>query len=1471
MRIVRRLTHVLVIVLTLIVGAAAAAVIVSQTAWFKNWLRGYIVAQANQYMNGTLSIERLGGNLFFGLEMENIGVSMDGSQIVAVKDLGIDYNVFQLLTRGLSVDSIRLDKPVIHLRRDGDAWELSRLVKRQETEADREGPTRPIAIDAIELTDGSVVIDQPVGTSGVSVPKRFDHLDAKLSFNYEPVRYTIEITQVSFRGSEPAIAVNALSGGVAVRDDTVFVEKLALRTAESTLSVEGSVKQYLTKPQFNLQITSDKLSLPEIAQIVPALAGIRLQPAFEIKLNGPMDRLDVDMNVRSTAGQVTGQVVADIIAPKQSVAGRLSVRNLDLAPILNDPAQRTDLTADARVDIRGEALSNINSLRGTFSLDSPRLVAAGYTTGRVHAKGRIDGRRVALSGNAAAYGAAATVAGNITLPDTTKKTAGQPIAFDLRGQARRIDLRKMPRNLNIPAAETNLNADYHVAGSVATGAHASRNLRGDATFLPSSIAGTGVAAGSTAGFTMNGKAIGYSADATVENLDLQRVGREFKVPALAIDRYKSDINGHVVANGRGTTPQDMDITARGTLTASTILGGTIPNLTFDASMARDTAHVKANGSFTGFDPAVASGRKDLQGEVGGTVDVDATIANVSGGVTPDSVQADAKITLEPSTIGGLAITRANVDGTYHDATGDIRMLEIVGTDLNVQAKGTLALNETGQSNLTLHADSPRLEEIARLVNQPLTGIGRIDATITGNKRELHAAGNITGNGVKYGENGALTISSDYTAKVPNLTVADATIVATTHATFVTVGGQNINELDGKTTYAQKRLEFDATATQPKRSLGATGALVIHPDHQEVHVTKLGLQTQGQTWQTEPGAEATIKYAADTIAVDNLALTSGDQRITADGTFGRPGDALNVSMTNVELASVDAMLLRPPQLTGRVNATGTVTGTKDAPAVKADFQVNQGGFREYRYDSFGGTVNYAGAGFTIDAKLQQNPTTYITAKGYVPTALFGAGDRDAAHRAPVVAADRVDLHIESTPIDLGVVQGFTSVLTNVTGTLQANIDITGSAADPHPTGEVTIANGAFTVEPTGVSYTHLAGKIDLQQDKVHIDHIVVLDNHHSSLSVTGDLAVHNRQLGGVELYVTAADFKVIDNELGNVRVNSDLQIAGELRAPLVKGDLGVETGRINLDPILAMFGDSAYSTEATEYLTRDEAAAAASSTGGEAPQRSVFDALKMDVHLTVPDDLVIRASELRAPGAAIGLGAMNVTLGGDLTARKEPGQAVVLIGAINTVRGTYDFQGRRFEILRDGTVRFDNQPLNQMDPRLDIRTRRLIQGVEARVNVRGTLKQPEIQLSSTPPLEDADILSLIVFNQPINALGEGQQISLAQRAQQMAAGALAGQLAQSIGNAIGVDTFEISAAPEGGGLAALTIGQQVGQNLYVKVQQGIGDQSQTNFILEYELTKWLRLRTNVLQGASTQQSLFQRAQGSGADLLFFFSY
>ncbi|RPJ77223.1 MAG: translocation/assembly module TamB [Acidobacteria bacterium] len=271
-----------------------------------------------------------------------------------------------------------------------------------------------------------------------------------------------------------------------------------------------------------------------------------------------------------------------------------------------------------------------------------------------------------------------------------------------------------------------------------------------------------------------------------------------------------------------------------------------------------------------------------------------------------------------------------------------------------------------------------------------------------------------------------------------------------------------------------------------------------------------------------------------------------------------------------------------------------------------------------------------------------------------------------------------------------------------------------------------------------------------------------------------------------------------------------------------------------------------------------------------PQPGFFDAADIDVRVLFPDTLIVRGRDIRPPGGApIGLGDVNATFGGDIHARKAPGGALELVGEVRTVRGTYDFQGRQFEIQRDGQVRFEG--FTPPDPALDITALRVISGVEARVHVGGTVRKPELTLTSQPPLPEADILSLIVFNQPSNQLGEGQQVSLAQRASALATGFVASKLADSLGKALDLDIFQIEAAQEGGQGAAVTLGEQVGQRLFVKLRQGVGAADQTSqLIVEYQLLDFLRLETTFAQGSATR-SLLRRVEGTGLDLIFFFSY
>jgi translocation and assembly module TamB len=250
--------------------------------------------------------------------------------------------------------------------------------------------------------------------------------------------------------------------------------------------------------------------------------------------------------------------------------------------------------------------------------------------------------------------------------------------------------------------------------------------------------------------------------------------------------------------------------------------------------------------------------------------------------------------------------------------------------------------------------------------------------------------------------------------------------------------------------------------------------------------------------------------------------------------------------------------------------------------------------------------------------------------------------------------------------------------------------------------------------------------------------------------------------------------------------------------------------------------------------------------------------------------VLNGKDLRPTDASINIGDMSVAVGGALQIRKAPGEKIRLTGEVNTVRGNYQFQGRRFEILRDGRIRFAGT--EELDPEIDLRARRIISGVETFVRVQGTLTMPELTFSSNPPMDQADILSLIVFNAPLNELGEGQQISLAERAGALAGGYLASGLARSIGDALKLDEFEIQAQGERGLGPALAIGEQIGGHTYFRIRQGFGAEQATEFILEYQIADYLRLQGAVAENAGgTQRVSFRRVERGGLDLIFFFSY
>jgi uncharacterized protein involved in outer membrane biogenesis len=271
MSVARRSLQVVAFLCTLIVGVTSMAVIVTQTTWFREWLRGFIVRQAEDYVNGRLTIGRLEGNLFSGVELGDVDVTMNGKSVVNVGEVGLNYNAFTFLKGDVVLDHIRLDRPKLVLERTAQGWNLANLIKAR---TPKKPSNRTIEIGELGISDGSLEIMDAVGTSGIDTPSRIDRLDASVAVKSNQDAVTVDVAHVSFRAGDPQFGVNALSGTIRQTKQEVSFDNVALRTEESSLRLSGSVRNLdSANPAVDLRASSDKLDVEEIARSVTALRG----------------------------------------------------------------------------------------------------------------------------------------------------------------------------------------------------------------------------------------------------------------------------------------------------------------------------------------------------------------------------------------------------------------------------------------------------------------------------------------------------------------------------------------------------------------------------------------------------------------------------------------------------------------------------------------------------------------------------------------------------------------------------------------------------------------------------------------------------------------------------------------------------------------------------------------------------------------------------------------------------------------------------------------------------------------------------------------------------------------------------------------------------------------------------------------------------------------------------------------------
>jgi translocation and assembly module TamB len=557
---------------------------------------------------------------------------------------------------------------------------------------------------------------------------------------------------------------------------------------------------------------------------------------------------------------------------------------------------------------------------------------------------------------------------------------------------------------------------------------------------------------------------------------------------------------------------------------------------------------------------------------------------------------------------------------------------------------------------------------------------------------------------------------------------------------------------------------------------------------------------------------------DSISIDQFALRNGDRELSVGGNLALNGrQDLSINLDRLPVETLTALLAEPPKMSGLLALRARVTGTAAAPELTASVRLNNAAIAGQPYDGADADLAYKAKQASVRLVVRQDSTHTLTGTGNVPLDLSWQNGWRAEF------GDGLDARAQSAGLSIAFLNGFTGkTADNVSGELSLDISARGSFSAPNLRGIFRLRDGKVRVIPTNVNINQVAMDGSLDSNTIRIAEFVAKAQD-GEIRGNGALPLKDYQEGAIKLSLTAKNWPAIQTTRYQAKIAGNVAIDGALTAPRLTGQLTVLEG--SLRPDLAFLEQNKVPSQRDETIVvvqksaADQRSQPINQEEAASTNNQPFKKASLDVTLRAPGNLWIRHPDLVAE------------ISGNLRATKKPDGEVDLTGRIDIVRGSLVFQGRRFQLTR-GSVQFTGG--GKINPTLDIAAQYKLSEYDVEVVLTGTAQKPSLTFSSQPRLDQADILAVLLFGRPINSLNQNQRGSVQQSALNIASGFVAGKLASSVTQALGLDTLGLDVGDLDTSGGRIGFGHYVGDKTYFSVGQELSGQHGQDVSLEYQI-------------------------------------
>lgn len=687
--------------------------------------------------------------------------------------------------------------------------------------------------------------------------------------------------------------------------------------------------------------------------------------------------------------------------------------------------------------------------------------------------------------------------------------------------------------------------------------------------------------------------------------------------------------------------------------------------------------------------------------------------------------------------------------------------------------------------------------------------------VVASSRSLRTAFDLDVKDVLRGANGVFRASAD-SAYVAGIDVASASA----HSTLR--GGLAERFTMALRTPSESRVAIAGGVT---RRADSTDVLI---DTLSVSVDSLGNRPRG----FRLAGPATLRLVADGAgALDSLVLVHTDTgRVSLTGQVTAGGIVSGrFAAAQVPLNDVGRLLRRSGIEQGAVSSQVVLSGTREMPQLNGSVNVKDAVLGRLRLGDLTAQAHYDSLRLTLDGALRVNNTPAVQATASLPLDLALATRSSRRIDQPLTG------RIVAQRTDLTLLEALFPDVTRARGTLESDVQLTGSWARPRLRGQVRMDSAALTLANLGIRLEQATADIGLTGDSILIRRFGAVSGAPTdTLGISGVIGITEIAKPSFNLRMAANNFLAVDKaRTATLTISTPTPIAltGTSDAARLRGAVRVDRGRVYISQLTQR-----RALDLSDNLDLvDTARLTMNALLPNAPSTLVRNLQLDDVRIGIGDDVWLRSPEA------------NLKLGGQLRVTRSASRdgrsaQLALADSLTVERGTYQLNlglaRPSFEVER-GLVRFFGDP--ELQPTLDIAALHTIretransnqQFVRIRVNIGGTVDRPTLALTSAdnPPLPESDMLSYLVTGEPAyTVLGSTYAEQGATLALRLAGSYLSSRLAGGRFDVVQVEPTALNPGDaanlrqNGLGILASTrvgVGGQVARNTFLTFSTGL---------------------------------------------------